>query len=157
MRKFIRTITATSLLALSVPAMALTASQSVEKEIVKTQTDGTQTVSYVKADEVLPGEKIRYRLDIENDGMEPVTDLVLTMPVPSEVTYVEGSAIKNGAAVTYSADGGNSFVPRSELTMIVGGEPRVVMADDITHIRWKVAGPIDAGSTDALTFKGVLK
>jgi uncharacterized repeat protein (TIGR01451 family) len=147
-----------ALLASGVTANALTATQKVEKEITVQQADGTVATKLVSATEVTPGEKIVYTVAYTNDTAEPATDIVLAMPVPSDVRFLEGSASKSGAIVRYSADGGVSFVDRSALVLpAVGGGTRAASADDITHIQWRIAGPIMAGTSDEIGFKARLK
>jgi len=147
-------------LAILVPtsASALKATQSVQKEITKNNADGTASVEYVDASIVAPGEKIVYTLNIENDGEQAASDIVLTMPVPNEVKFIEGSAEKFGAEITYSADNGVSFESREKLIKRdANGVGKPANSDDITHIRWLVSGPIPVGTSDSLSFKGILR
>jgi len=150
-------IAATSLLA-SVSASALSAKQIVEKEVVVQMPDGTESVTREPADMVVPGERIVYTLNFTNDDAAPASDLVLTMPVPTEIKYMDGSAEKPGAKTVYSADGGQSFAERSKLSKVqADGNMRTAADEDITHIRWTVTGPIAVGETGNLSFKGILK
>jgi len=150
-------IAATSLLA-SASASALTAKQIVEKEVVVQLPDGTESVTREPAQKVIPGERVIYTLSYTNDDAAPASDLVLTMPVPSEIKYMDGSATQEGALIAYSADGGKSFASRSAVRAAGSdGIMRTATAEDITHIRWTVAGPVAAGETGNLSFKGVLK
>ena len=147
-----------ALLAVGASAQALTATQKVEKEITIRQADGTNVTQRVAADEVTPGEKVVYTVDYLNDSAEPATDLVLAMPVPSDIRFLEGSADREGAVVRYSVDGGVNFVERNALIMpAVGGGTRPAGVDDITHIQWRIAGPVAVGASDAVVFKGRLK
>jgi len=147
-----------ALLTLGVSAEALTATQKVEKEITVQQPDGTSVTKRVSADQVTPGEKVVYTVDFLNDSAEPASDLVLAMPVPADIRFLEGSADREGAVVKYSADGGASFVDRSALILpAVGGGTRPANSDDITHIQWRIAGPVPVGARDAVVFKGRLK
>jgi len=150
-------ITAASLMA-TTSASALTAKQSVEKEIVVQMPDGTETLTRAPAEMVIPGERIVYTLNFVNDDSAPASDLVLTMPVPSEIKYLDDTATKEGAKIVYSADGGQTFTTRTGLRVAdLDGTLRAASAEDITHIRWTVAGPLAVGETGALSFKGVLK
>ena len=155
----LKTMLASGVIALlSGSAMALTATQSVQKEVTIVNSDGSSTVTYQPADLVAPGERIIYSLYIENDDAQPASNLVLTMPVPSEVKYIEGSAAKIGAAVTYSADQGESFSTRETLMVLAdSGVSRTASSEDITHIRWNITGSIEAGASDSLSFTGELK
>lgn len=142
----------------SVTSMALTAQQSVQKELIVKNADGTTNTTYVPADMVTPGETILYSLNIFNDKNEAATDLVLTMPVPAEVKYVDGSAIRPDANVTFSVDDGKTFSPRNSLQVLQdNGVARPALAEDVTHVRWNLAGPVQIGSSDVLSFKGILK
>ena len=150
-------IAATSLLA-SASASALTAKQTVEKEVVVQMPDGTESITRGPAELVIPGERVVYTLNFTNDKAEPASDLVLTMPVPSEIKFMDGSASSTGAKTVYSADGGQSFADRTQLRKVgADGNVRTATAEDITHIRWTVAGPIAAGESGDLSFKGILK
>ena len=139
-------------------ANAMSAKQKVEKEITRTQADGTVVTELVEASMVTPGEKVVYTLDVHNTNAEPATDLVLAMPVPVHVKYIEGSADRVGASVKYSADGGQTYTRRDDLQVpSAAGGMRAANADDITHIQWIITGPINTGQTDAVRFKARLR
>jgi len=150
-------LAATSILT-SVSASALTAKQSVEKEIVVQMPDGTESITRAPAELVVPGERVVYTLNYTNDDAAPATDLVLTMPVPSEIKYMDGSATIDGAQVVYSADNGQTFASRAGVRVVgIDGNSRPASSEDITHIRWTVAGPLPVGETGTLSYKGILK
>jgi len=158
MRKIITTAICSLACFSPVFASGLTASQTVEKEVVLQNEDGTTEIKYVSADRIAPGEKVLYSLNVSNDGSEAATNLVLVMPVPEEVKFVNGSAQKSGSTVSYSVDGGESFGAWSDLSVkLTNGLVKGASADDVTHIRWDVVGPIEPGTTDVLSFKGTLK
>jgi len=137
MRKLPLIALAAALMSAAPAAMAMTATQKVEKEITRTAPDGTVTTERVEAKLVTPGEKVVYTLDIMNTNAAAATDLVLAMPVPVHVKYIEGSADRDGAVVRYSADGGKTFAGRDAL--------------------WKITDSIEAGSTDFVAFKARLR
>ena len=147
-----------AVLACGVSASALTATQKVEKEVTIQQADGTTSTTLVSADEVTPGEKIVYTVAYTNDSAEAATDIVLAMPVPRDVRFLDGSADRPGAIVRYSADGGASFAERDALVLpAVGGGTRAASVDDITHIQWRIPGPVAVGTSDEITFKARLR
>jgi len=147
-----------SVLASGVTANALTATQKVEKEVTIQQADGSSTTRLVSAAEVVPGEKIVYTVAYTNDSAAAATDIVLAMPVPADVRFLEGSADRAGTVVRYSADGGDTFVERDALVLpAVGGGTRAANVDDITHIQWRIAGPIAVGTSDEIKFKARLR
>jgi uncharacterized repeat protein (TIGR01451 family) len=111
MRRITIALIAAASILTSVSVSALTAKQSVEKEIVVQMPDGTQSITRASAELVVPGERVVYTLSYTNDAAEPATDLVLTMPVPSEIKYLDESATTDDAKVVYSAevDSGRAF------------------------------------------------
>ena len=145
-------------LATTVSAQALTATQKVEKEITVQRADGSTETKLVSAAEVTPGEKVVYTVAYTNDSSDAATDIVLAMPVPSDVRYLEGSADRSGTIVKFSTDGGSSFVERRSLVLpAVGGGTRAASADDITHIQWRIAGPVAVGTSDEISFTARLR
>ena len=142
----------------AVPANALEAEQRVLKEVVVQQADGTEKRSYVDADLVTPGTTVVYALIFRNDQPEPAEDIVLVMPVPAEVAYIEGSATNRLAMADFSSDGGSTFMSRNRLNVKDSdGTIRIAGPEDITHVRWSVAKAIMPGETGQLWFRGVLK
>lgn len=157
-RQFTIMVLSAAALASTVSAQALTATQKVEKEITVQQDDGSTSTQLVSAAEVTPGEKIVYTVSYTNDSAEAATDIVLAMPVPADVRYLEGTADRAGAIVRFSTDGGSSFVERSALVLpAVGGGTRAANSDDITHIQWRIAGPVPVGTSDEISFKARLR
>ena len=136
---------------------AMTAKQIVEKEIVVRAANGSETVTRQPADKVTPGETVVYSIRYKNDSAEAVSDIVLVMPVPKEVAYVEGSVSGNDANVAFSADGGKTYVARGRLTIEEDGASRPARGDEITHIRWTLSTPVPSKSEGAVSYKAVLR
>ncbi len=144
--------------AFSTPALALTASQTVEREVIVRHADGTQTVKLVRADKVTPGDKVVYSLNYFNDEAEVAENIILVMPIPNEVQYLDGSAELDSVKTTYSVDAGQTFVDRAALRVtLTDGSTRIASADDITHIRWAVASAVAPKTGGKLSFSGRLK
>lgn len=140
------------------PASALEAEQRVLKETTVTQADGSEKIEYVPADLVTPGETIVYALIFRNDQRTAAEDVVLVMPIPREVTYIEESANNRLARPDFSTDGGTTFSRRQFLTVRdADGSVRFAGADDLTHVRWVVRSPVAPGDVGQLWFRGVLK
>ena len=156
----IRALIATILLGsamIGTSALALTAEQTVEREVVVKNIDGTETLKREKADTVVPGEKIVYSINYYNDLDKAAENVVLVMPVPSELALIEGSADISGAETTYSADGGKSFAAREKVVVtLADNSTRIADASDITHVKWMVAS-ITPDKRGSLSFKGKLK
>ena len=158
MRAPILTAALLAALGASTSSFALKAQQTVETETVIRLADGSETVERQPAQKVLPGERIVYTLNYTNDEAKPATDLVLTMPVPAELKYIEGSASDTGLPPAYSTDGGKSYAARNVLQVRgANGALRQAGAADITNIRWTVPGPISSGASGSLSFKGIVE
>jgi len=158
MNRALLALTALGALSLAAPASALEAEQRVLKEVVVQQANGTTSKKYVNADLVTPGETVVYALVFRNDDVKPVDDIVLVMPVPAEVRYIEGSATNRLSSVEFSADGGGSFTAREGLSKRQpDGRVTAATTDDITHVRWKVARSVQPGETGQLWFRGTLR
>lgn len=150
--------TAIAAISFGVSASALTAEQKVYKEVRTELPSGEIALTRAEAKLVTPGENVIYALEFENDKAEPAGDIVLTMPIPSDVAYIEGSAETQIASLTYSADNGDSFMPRDAvMTIDTDGSMRPAKAEELTHIRWTVTQKIAPSEGGELSFKGQLK
>lgn len=157
MRKVLALLAAAPL-ALVTAEASMTARQVVEKEVVTASADGKETIKRVPADKVTPGETVVYSIKYKNDGADPAADIILVMPVPKEVAYVEGSIDgDDGASVSFSADGGETYVARGRLTIVEGGETRPARGDEITHVKWTLTAPVAARAEGEVSYKAVLR
>ena len=143
---------------LTAQAEGVVASQTIEKVVeVSENSDGSLELTYAPADRVAPGETLVYTLNFENTGTESADNIVLTLPFEKAVTYVEGSAIDPKARVEFSADGGKSFVSRSELSVAENGNVRPAVAADVTHVRWTLLDAVGPGESGSVKLQAVLK
>ncbi|MEL6860754.1 MAG: hypothetical protein AAGL11_02865 [Pseudomonadota bacterium] len=144
---------------LATPAFAngLKAEQVVEVATVSVDESGNEVRTYALAEEVAPGDEVRYSLAYVNEGAQPAEAVSLVMPVPAEMTYVETSADGTSSTITYSVDGGTSFYARDSLVVTSAEGARLAASDEITHIKWAFAEPIPAASTGQISFRAVLK
>lgn len=156
MIKFVTLCLAGAALALGASA-ELTASQTVERVIMITEEDGSVTTTLVPAVTVVPGETLAYSLKWENIDADPAENAVFTVPVPAEVVYVEGSAVDGTAAVTFSADNGETFATREALMVDSADAKKAAEAGDITHVRWAYAENVAGNSSGTLVYQAVLK
>lgn len=136
---------------------AMTAKQVVEKEVLTKDKKGVETLARQPADKVTPGETVVYSIRYRNDSAAPASDIVLVMPVPKEVAYVEGSVSGDDSSVAFSADGGKTYVARGRLTVVEEGEARPARGDEITHIRWTLGAPVPPKGEGEVSYKGILK
>ncbi len=155
--KFALAAFATVLSATTPGLAAMTARQVVEREVVVRAANGAETVKREPADKVTPGETIVYSIEYKNDSAEPAAEIVLVMPVPKEVAYVEGSVSGDDSMVAFSADGGKTYVARGRLTVEEGGTSRPARGDEITHIRWTLSGPVPSQGEGEVSYKAILR
>ena len=152
-------VLAAGLFASTLPAGAdvLISAGAVEKVVSMEYEDGSTETEYVPAEDVEPGEELAYVVSFRNEGSEAEDGVVMTVPVPDDMVYVEDSVIADAddAAVDFSVDGGKSFAPREGLVVADGEETRKASASEITHVRWTVAR-VTPGEEGMLAFHAVL-
>lgn len=147
-----------SAILIALPAQAMTASQKVEVERKVTQADGQVDVVLTPPDKVLPGDMLVYTVNYYNDKQEVTNNFRLDMPVPAEVTYLEGSAQRDNAVVLFSIDNGQTFKPRERLLVNLDtGGTRSAVSEEITHIRWTLTQDLNPGDRGEMSFRGQLK
>lgn len=111
-------------------------------------------VQLEKPEQVLPGDKLIFILRYRNTGNSPVTDFVITNPLPEAVAFQE--TLDGSEEV--SVDGGKSWGRLKNLRISKGnGRFRAAFPADVTHIRWSILQVITKGSEGKLTFRGVVK
>ncbi|MEM9053986.1 MAG: hypothetical protein AAGB16_01560 [Pseudomonadota bacterium] len=145
--------------AFAAPAYAegMTAQQVVEVAVASIDEAGNEIVTYETAGEVAPGDEVRYRLEFVNEGSQVAENVELVMPVPAELTLIDGSVVESTALVTYSSDNGTTFKVRDELTVGDGEELRPAGAEDVTHIKWAFVEGIAVSEAGAVSFRGILQ
>lgn len=116
----------------------------VAKKIIKVTVEGEQKVQWQNLEDgaaVAPGDILRYTVVGENTGKSPANNLAITQPIPDQMTYkLDSASSKNVAEITYSIDGGKSFV--AEPTIKIAQEDGTVVdrpapPEAYTHIRWQ--------------------
>ena len=115
-------------------------------EVVETQqNNGTSKVEWVNPDNIIPGDKVGYRISFKNTGEQPAADIVLNNPVPQNTIYVEDSARGANSTIVFSVDGGKQFANPEQLFIEVNGKKVPATAKDYTHVRWTLNQPLPAG------------
>lgn len=156
MRK-LASLAMTSLLAAALPAGAdlLVSPGTVEKVVSMEYEDGSTETEYIPAEAVEHGEELAYVVSFRNEGAEPASGVVVAVPVPEDMVYVEDSVIADDASVDFSVDGGKSFAPREGLLVEDGETTRRAYAAEITHVRWTFDRVVP-GEEGMLAFHAVL-
>ncbi|WP_392530552.1 hypothetical protein [Nostoc sp. C117] len=130
-----------------------------EKLVVAQDQQGKQSQKWepLKGQVVVrPGDVLRYTLNAENKSDRPVKKLTLNQPIPKGTVYVLKSVnVINNGKITYSIDGGRSFVenPTVKVTLPDGKvETKPAPAIAYTHIRLQIPS-IPAKTTIKATYQ----
>lgn len=111
--------------------------------------------SLVAADTVKPGDTMEYRVVYRNNSTRAVKDLHATLPIPSQLRYVPGSATPS--AVQASTDGRTYATPplRRRVTTPTGVKIVTVPVSEYRYLRWSI-GVLPAGGTAAVAARAAL-
>lgn len=136
----------------------------VEKKVTVVDADGKEKVEWqALAGEaaVTPGDVLRYGVKTENAGEISAENLVITQPIPAQMTFVIGSDKGNAAAeTTYSIDNGATFVaePMVEVTLPDGTvEMKPAPAEAYTHVKWDFSKSLAATEVVNLSHEVTVK
>lgn len=94
---------------------------------------------------VQQGAVLRFQVRGKNEGDRPAEKLAVIQPVPKGTVYAIGSATQNNAEVSYSIDGGKTFMaaPMIQVTLPNGKtEMQPAPAEAYSHVRWTFRGAI---------------
>lgn len=116
-----------------------------EKQVVTQDQQGKQIQKWqaLKGQAVVQTlDVLRYTLNAENTSDRPVKNLILNQPIPKGMVYVlKSTNVTKNAKVTYSIDGGRSFVenPTVKVTLPNGKvKTQPAPASAYTNIRLQV-------------------
>jgi len=155
MRTFLMAIAATAIAAPALASGPLSVESSMLTVRKQAAADGTTKVSLVPAAKAVPGDKIVLRLSYRNGGAAPIANVVLSNPLPAGITYRAPAA--GSPAPEVSVDG-QTFGTLATLRVAgADGNLRPATADDVRHVRWKIAAPIPAGAQGQVSCEGILK
>ncbi len=123
----------------------------VEKQVTVVDAEGKSTLEWQKLEgeaSVQPGDMLRYGVVSSNASEISAENLVVTQPIPAQMTFVIGSEKGNEAAsATYSIDNGATFVaePMVEVTLPDGTvEMQPAPAEAYTHVKWTFSKALGA-------------
>jgi uncharacterized repeat protein (TIGR01451 family) len=141
----------------SAPALAapveLTSQIYVERH--HSASDGTDTVTLVPADRVVPGDRLLFVVIYRNAGDRAASDFVITNPIPASVAFV---AAKGDLEPTVSVDGGASYgTLASRRIRQPDGTLRPARPDEVTHLQWKFESALAGGGAGQVAFRAELR
>jgi uncharacterized repeat protein (TIGR01451 family) len=116
------------------------------------QKNGTSKMEWVSADSIVPGDKVGYRITVNNKGAEDAADIVLNNPVPENTVYVTDSARGANSNIEFSVDGGKQYSKPTQLFITKDGKKQPATAKDYTHVRWTLLKPLGARSESSVQY-----
>jgi len=128
----------------------------VQKEEITIDDSGARKTRLVPAETVVPGDSVIYTITFTNISEEAAENVVITNPVPENLTYIDGSAFGPGAVIEFSVDGGQNYGTSDELVIPDNGGSRAATAEDYTHLRWVMQNQLAAGSQGVASFRAEL-
>ena len=136
-------------------SVEVTLTNSMFEVVTITAEDGSTTDQWQQPDKLVPGERVGYQVEVNNQGTEPAADIVIANPIPEHTEYVQDSAKGLGTQVEFSVDNGKTFALPAQLFVEQNGERVQAQAADYTQVRWKLNQPLAAG--DSLTVQYIVK
>jgi uncharacterized repeat protein (TIGR01451 family) len=131
----------------------ITLSGDVKAVKIVTDKDGKQKTELVEPDTIVPGDRLVFGTDYANKGAEPVTNFVVTNPVPAAVQLAPDA----DTALELSVDGGKTWGVLAKLTLAnPDGTTRPATHSDVTHVRW-VLPSIAPGASGRLTYPAIIR
>lgn len=103
---------------------------------------------------VVPGDRLVYRVSYENAGKSDARGLVVTNRISPAVAFQAADR----RDVVVSVDGGARWGALSALRIRdADGTWRNARPEDVTHVRWRIAGPTPPGGKGFVSFRGIVR
>lgn len=132
------------------PQIKLHSEVLLERTVVK---EGITRTELVEPSVVVPGDPLRFVTEFTNATEQPVSQFVVTNPVPGAVT-IDPTVL---SSLTVSVDAGKSWGKLASLAVPDGqGGMRPALAGDITHVRW-VIPRIEAGASGKVSYRAIVR
>lgn len=152
-------VSALAAIAIAMPAVAGSGPLQVTSKIfIETPTraaDGSAMMALMPAKKAVPGDRVVFVLAYRNTGAQPLNKLVFDNPLPAGVAY---RAPSQGSAVPELSVDGKTYGPLGTLRVALpGAAARPAHPDDVTHVRWRLNGPLAANGQGQFAFQAVLK
>jgi uncharacterized repeat protein (TIGR01451 family) len=122
-------------------------------EVVEVQKEnGKSKLEWVKPDNIVPGDKVGYRISFENTGDQPADNIVLNNPIPENTLYVTDSARGANSKIEFSVDAGQQYAEPAQLFIEKDGKKLPAQAKDYTHVRWTLTSPLTKGESGSVQY-----
>jgi uncharacterized repeat protein (TIGR01451 family) len=157
MSSFHTAIGAALAVALATPSLAagpITVTTKVMTQTRSSAADGTTRIALAPVSKIVPGDAVVYQIAYQNTGKQPITDFVLSNPLPPQVEY---RAPANGSPAPDLSVDGTAFGPLAALRVKTAAGFRPATPSDVKIVRWRLSQPVAAGSKGQMSFQAVLK
>ena len=114
--------------------------------------NGTSKIEWLAPDNITPGDKVGYRITVENKGDKPADDIVLNNPVPENTIYIDGSARGANSSIVFSVDQGKTFATPEKLFIEKNGKKLPAAAKDYSNVRWVRTSSLKAGEKGSVQY-----
>lgn len=133
----------------------------VKEEVSIPDEQGRVQIVHREVEMADPGDVLVYTLTYRNVGNAPVKGAVVNDAVPEGTILMPGSVKGEKAVVSFSVDGGKSFVPFPARLQVASmhGAPveKPAPPESYTHIRWTAQSPLAPGESRKATFKVIVR
>jgi len=129
-----------------------------EMEVKKTNAKGEVTIKREAVKTAVPGTEVIYTIKARNTGKQNANSVVVTNPVPKQMTYVDGSAFGAGTDITFSVNDGKRYAKPNKLTVKdKDGKEIPATANDYTNVRWTFNFTLKPGQEAAVWYRAKVK
>ena len=138
---------------LSAQDQAISLSGSVMHETVSLDASGKEVTELVEPNTIVPGDRLIFGTDYNNDSDEAVDNFVVTNPLPPAVRLAPDA----DTTLIVSVDGGKSFGTLSQLSVLAeDGGSRPADQADVTHVRWTLPS-VAPGESGRLEYPAIIR
>lgn len=130
----------------------VTLTNTVFEVVTITAEDGSKQDQWQQPDKLLPGERVGYQIEVNNQGTEPAADIVIANPIPEHTVYVQDSAKGLNTSIEFSVDNGKTFALPAQLFMEKEGKRVQATSEDYTQVRWKLNKPLAVGVSSTVQY-----
>lgn len=137
---------------------AITTELSAQKIVMVKTADGSLIEKLEPIANIVPSDLIRYTVTFASKAAEPITGIVISLPLPREMTLVEPVQSTPEITATYSIDGGTHFAALDILSLTDSeGRTRPASLADVTSLKWSIASVLAPGTSGAVSCRAILK
>lgn len=134
-------------------------SSRVYQEETVVAPDGSRGVRHVPASRLYSGSELIYEVSYSNVGPKPTSQVIITNPLPSDLSYRSAPGRPAGTAFDVSVDNGETYGPLTSLSIREAGRaaPRPARESDVTHVRWTINDPVRPGEVGKVRLRAVVR